>query len=73
MTHPLLEEAQKLQSQTIAVRREIHRHPELGLDLPRTRETVLDALEVLGDSSVFGGKVARSIVTPVVRDEAIRT
>ena len=47
MTHPLLEEAQKLQSQTVAVRREIHRHPELGLDLPKTRETVLDALEGL--------------------------
>ena len=62
MTHPLLEEAQKLQSQTIAVRREIHRHPELGLDLPRTRETVLDALEGLGDSrSVFLKKQAASL------------
>ena len=44
MNHPLLEEARALQSRTVALRREIHRHPELGLDLPRTRETVLDSL-----------------------------
>ena len=44
MSHPLLDEARSLQPQTVALRREIHRHPELGLDLPRTRETVLDSL-----------------------------
>ena len=44
MNHPLLEQARALQSRTVALRREIHRHPELGLDLPRTRETVLDSL-----------------------------
>ena len=47
MTHPILEEAQKLQPQTVAVRREIHRYPELGLDLPRTRAAVLDSLSGL--------------------------
>ncbi len=40
----LLWEAQALQSQTVAVRREIHREPELGLDLPKTRAKVLDGL-----------------------------
>ena len=44
MSHPLLDEARSLQPQTVSLRREIHRHPELGLDLPRTRETVLDSL-----------------------------
>ena len=44
MDHPLLEQARALQPRTIALRREIHRHPELGLDLPKTRETVLDSL-----------------------------
>jgi hippurate hydrolase len=29
---------------TIELRRQLHRYPELGLDLPRTQETVLDAL-----------------------------
>ncbi|MBA0127495.1 amidohydrolase [Haloechinothrix sp. YIM 98757] len=40
----LLSEAVELQDRTIAGRRAIHRSPELGLDLPRTRQTVLDEL-----------------------------
>jgi len=32
----------------IELRRRIHRHPELGLQLPETRQAVLDALEPLG-------------------------
>jgi len=43
MDPQLLNDARGLQTRTVAMRREIHRHPELGLDLPRTRETVLDA------------------------------
>ena len=47
MKSALFEEAQALQGQTVALRRDIHRHPELGLHLPRTRATVLEALSVL--------------------------
>jgi len=47
MDSHLLNDARGLQARTVAMRREIHRHPELGLDLPRTRETVLDALSGL--------------------------
>jgi hippurate hydrolase len=32
----------------IELRRRIHRHPELGLHLPETRQAVLDAIEPLG-------------------------
>ena len=32
----------------VELRRELHRHPELGLDVPRTQERVLDALAPLG-------------------------
>ncbi|GIT49157.1 MAG: hypothetical protein Ct9H300mP14_10850 [Gammaproteobacteria bacterium] len=32
----------------MALRREIHREPELGLDLPKTRAKVLDSLSGLG-------------------------
>lgn len=32
----------------VAVRRDLHRHPEVGLDLPRTQERVLDGLDDLG-------------------------
>ena len=43
----LLQDAQALQQRTVALRREIHRHPELGLDLPRTRAAVLESLQGL--------------------------
>jgi len=32
----------------VDLRRRLHQHPEVGLHLPRTRETVLDALAPLG-------------------------
>ncbi|KPH98622.1 amidohydrolase [Actinobacteria bacterium OV450] len=40
----LLAEAHALLPDTVALRRSIHRHPELGTDLPRTQHAVLDAL-----------------------------
>ena len=47
MTTELLEQAQSLQDRTVALRREIHQHPELGLHLPRTQKAVLDSLQGL--------------------------
>mgnify|MGYP001444472914 CR=1 FL=1 len=63
MNHPLLEEARALQSRTVALRREIHRHPELGLDLPRTRETVLDSLAGLDLDLVLSKETSGIIAT----------
>lgn len=40
----LLTQAESLLPETVALRRTIHRHPELGNDLPKTKQTVLDAL-----------------------------
>ncbi len=40
----LLAQARDLQPRTVALRRAVHRHPELGLHLPRTRDAVLAAL-----------------------------
>jgi amidohydrolase len=39
--------AQELQDDMTRLRHELHRNPEIGLDLPRTQRTVLDALEGL--------------------------
>ncbi len=40
----LLDAARALQPRTVALRRAIHRHPELGLTLPRTQQAVMQAL-----------------------------
>lgn len=45
----------------VALRRELHRYPELGLDLPETQRRVLDAIEPLG-LEVTLGKGLSSIV-----------
>ena len=44
----LLEAARALQPRTVALRRQLHKHPELGLRLPRSQAAVLHALEGLG-------------------------
>jgi hippurate hydrolase len=40
----ILSEARALLDDAIQLRRRIHRHPEIGLTLPRTQATVLEAL-----------------------------
>ena len=44
----ILAEAKAMLDETIHLRRRIHRHPELGLTLPRTQAAVLEALDGLG-------------------------
>ena len=60
----LLADAELLLPDAIAMRRDLHAHPELGNDLPRTQQKVLDALEGL-DLSVTTG-TALSSVTAVL-------
>src|SRR5215470_2611706 len=44
----VLDEAGSVAAETIEIRRRIHRLPEIGLTLPRTQATVLEALDGLG-------------------------
>lgn len=44
----LLNEAMKIKDETIALRRDIHSHPELGFEEIRTSKIVADTLESLG-------------------------
>lgn len=44
----LLGTARELLPGVVELRRELHVHPELGLDLPRTQAAVLDAIDGLG-------------------------
>lgn len=54
-------EAEHLAADLIALRRNLHRHPELGNDLPRTQERVLGALDGL-PLEITTGKSLTSIV-----------
>ncbi|MEC4015296.1 M20 metallopeptidase family protein [Streptomyces sp. H27-D2] len=61
----LLEDAHSLQDGLARLRHTLHRAPETGLDLPRTQETVLGAIDGLGLEVSLGGGV--SSVTAVLR------
>jgi amidohydrolase len=50
----LVAEAGNLLDDAVALRRRIHSRPEVGLDLPETQETVLDALDGLGLQTTTG-------------------
>jgi hippurate hydrolase len=57
----LLDDAEGLLGSAVALRREIHAHPEVGLDLPRTQDLVLEALSGLGLEVSLGHR-ASSVV-----------
>jgi amidohydrolase len=44
----LLDDARELADELTGLRHRLHRHPEIGLDLPHTQEAVLASLEGLG-------------------------
>ena len=61
----LLEEARQIAPQIIADRRALHQMPELGMDLPRTRDYVCRRLTEMGCSfSQLGGGVVACIGNP---------
>ena len=57
----LSEQARRLQPRTVALRRALHRQPELGLTLPRTREAVLAELADL-PLQIHCGRAVSSVV-----------
>ena len=56
-----VEEAKAILPELVALRRDLHRDPEIGLDLPRTQERILHALEGL-DLEITLGLKASSVV-----------
>ena len=73
----ILEDARELQGDLIDLRHDIHRHPELGLHLPRTQEKVLESLQdlpleiTLGKGCTSVGAVLRG-TAPATDDGAAR-
>ncbi|MDX6419631.1 MAG: hypothetical protein QOG28_4251, partial [Trebonia sp.] len=47
-TESLRSDAESLATDLVALRRRLHQRPEVGLQLPRTQEIVMSALEGLG-------------------------
>lgn len=47
-TQEILEQAMALQPELADMRRELHRHPEIGFDIPRTKQFVKKKLEQMG-------------------------
>lgn len=58
LTDDLLGSARDLLPEVVDLRRTLHRHPELGLDLPRTQAAVLDALDGLGLELTVGERLS---------------
>ena len=61
----LREDARAMQDELVELRHSLHRRPEVGLQLPHTQETVLQALDGLGLEVSTGS--ALSSVTAVLR------
>lgn len=57
-----LNAAEELQDELVAWRRELHRHPELGFDLPFTKEFVRQKLTEMGCAPVECGKAGLVVV-----------
>lgn len=55
------EEAKKLQSELVEIRRELHMTPEIGMDLPITTQIVKNRLESLGLEPKLYGKSGISV------------
>ena len=58
---PLLQEAEHLYPEIVWLRRQLHRRPETGLDLPQTQASVCAALDGLG-LEIFRGRQLSSVV-----------
>lgn len=56
MNKTLLKEAEKLQSELMAMRRHLHAHPEVGFDLPCTKAFVMQKLTEFGYTPQQMGK-----------------
>jgi hippurate hydrolase len=61
----LRDDTRAIADELTSLRRRLHRHPETGLDLPVTQETVLEALDGLGLEITLGKSL--SSVTAVLR------
>jgi hippurate hydrolase len=65
IAHPYLDAAREILPEVIALRRRLHRVPEIGLELPRTQALVLDGVRALGLEAIPGETVGSVVATIV--------
>src|SRR2546422_11307619 len=65
---PIAADAREMQEDLALLRHELHREPEIGLELPRTQEKVLKALDGLPFEIILGKDTTS--VTAVLRGAA---
>ena len=63
IAHPYLDAARTILPEVIALRRRLHRVPEVGLELPRTQALVLEAVRGLGLEPAAGVTVGSVVAT----------
>ena len=63
IAHAYLDAAREILPEVIALRRRLHRVPEVGLELPRTQAIVLDAVRGLGLDPIAGVAVGSVVAT----------
>jgi hippurate hydrolase len=68
----ILAAARSILPEIVDVRRRIHRHPELGLDLPETQGLVVEQLRALGVDPTMGRGLS-SVTAVIGADRAART
>jgi len=68
----LLDRARAIPPDLIPIRRAVHRHPELGLDLPETQRRIAAELVALGLEPLLG-KGLSSVVATIGKDRPGRT
>ena len=69
IAHPYLDAAREILPEVIALRRRLHRVPEIGLELPRTQALVLDAVRELGLDPVAGVATAAILSNETIRSK----
>lgn len=63
------DEAEALLEGAVELRRRLHRHPELGLENPRTQAAVLESIDGLGLSVTTGDRATTSVIAVLDGDE----
>ena len=63
VAHAYLDAAREILPEVIALRRRLHRIPEVGLELPRTQALVLEAVRDLGLDPTPGVTVGSVVAT----------